>query len=190
MIMTCEICARPHRRRGVGDLLRCPRCGGPLAAAGAAKPRSRRARPLIAATLVLACAMTAVAARTPIVRVAPATARIYAAIGLPVNLRGVAFDDLHTSIVEAEGRRVLTVEGALVNLRDRKVETSDMRIALRDAQSHEIYAWTVHAPKPALEPREQTAFRLRLASPPAGAEEVMVRFASAFDKRVSIEDGL
>jgi hypothetical protein len=188
MLMTCNICARPHRSRRVGDLLRCPRCGGPLAPAK--KPRSRRTPPLIAAALALAVVMTAVAARTPIVRVAPATARIYAAIGLPVNLRGVAFDDLHTSIVEADGRRVLTVEGALVNLRDQKVETSDMRIALRDAQSHEIYAWTVRAPKPTLEPREQTAFRLRLASPPAGAQEVMVRFASAFDKRVSIEDGL
>ena len=28
MLLTCEICARPHRSRGVGDLLRCPRCGG------------------------------------------------------------------------------------------------------------------------------------------------------------------
>jgi hypothetical protein len=172
----------------VGDLLRCPRCGGPLVAAE--KPRSRRATPLIVAVLVLAAGMAVVAARTPIVRVAPATARIYAAIGLPVNLRGVAFDEVHTSIVEADGRRVLTVEGALVNLRDQKVETSDMRIALRDAQSHEIYVWTAHAPKAALEPREQTAFRLRLASPPSGAQEVMVRFASNFDKRASIEDGL
>jgi hypothetical protein len=134
--------------------------------------------------------MVAVAARTPIVRVAPTTARVYAAIGLPVNLRGIAFDDLQTTIVEADGRRVLTVQGALVNLRDQKAETSDMRIALRDAQSHEIYVWTAHAPKASLDPREQTAFRLRLASPPPGAQDVMVRFASATDKRASIEDGL
>jgi len=65
-----------------------------------------------------------------------------------------------------------------------------MRIAVRDAGSHEIYVWTTHAPKTALEPREQTSFRLRLASPPLGAHDVMVRFASAADRRAPIEDGL
>jgi hypothetical protein len=188
MLMTCEICARPQQSRSVGDLFRCSRCGGPLKPPTKAAPR--RSTSLVVGLLILAAGMAAVAARTPIVRIAPAAARVYAAIGVPVNLRGVAFDDLHTSIVEADGRRVLTVEGALVNLRDQKVETTDMRIALRDAQSHEIYVWTAHAPKTALEPREQTSFRLRLASPPSGAQEVMVRFASASDKRAAIEDGL
>jgi hypothetical protein len=145
---------------------------------------------LLSVALILAGAMGAVAAREPIVRAVPAAASLYAVIGLPVNLRGVAFEDLRTNIVEADGRRVLTVEGSLVNLRDRKVETSEMRIALRDAQSHEIYVWTAQAPKAALEPREQTSFRLRLASPPPGAHDVMVRFASASDKRAPIEDGL
>ena len=189
MLMTCEICARPCHSRSAGGPARCPRCGGALTAASSTRQGRRSARLLII-VLVSVSAMGAVAAREPIVRIVPATAPVYAAIGLPVNLRGVAFDDLRTKIVEADGRRVLTVEGALVNLRDRKVETSDMRIAVRDAGSHEIYVWTTHAPKTALEPREQTSFRLRLASPPLGAHDVMVRFASAADRRAPIEDGL
>jgi hypothetical protein len=134
--------------------------------------------------------MAAVAAKEKIVRWAPATARVYAAIGLNVNLRGVAFNDLRTSVVEADGRRVLTVEGALVNLTGEKVETQDMRIALRDVESREIYVWTTRAPKAELQPREETSFRLRLASPPPGAREVMVRFAAVSDKSAPIGDGL
>src|SRR5258708_39508415 len=42
-----------------------------------------------AAVAIVACAMTAIAARKPIVRAAPAAARVFAAIGLPVNLRGL-----------------------------------------------------------------------------------------------------
>jgi hypothetical protein len=150
----------------------------------------RRAARFVAIVLVFACAMAAVAARGPIVRAAPATARIYAAIGLPVNLRGVAFADLRTSLIEADGRRVLTVEGALINLRDVAAKIADMRIALRDAEGHEIYVWTSRAPKSELEPRAQTSFRLRLASPPAGAHDVTVRFATAADKLAPLEDRL
>ncbi|HEV3045643.1 MAG TPA: hypothetical protein VGY52_17400 [Roseiarcus sp.] len=150
----------------------------------------RSAAPLLAVSLALAGAMAAIAAREKIVRFAPATAHLYAAIGLPVNLRGLAFNDLRTRVVEADGRQVLTVEGALVNLTAEKVETSDMRIALRDVESREIYVWTTHAPKAELQPREETSFRLRLASPPPGAREVMVRFAAASDKGAPLEGGL
>jgi hypothetical protein len=177
--VTCAICAHSFRldsqqRRAS----RCPRCGavGAFAAAPAGRPR---AKTLLIAAIVLAAAATAVAARGPIVRVAPGAARVYAAIGLPVNLRGLAFADVKTSLVEGDGGRVLTVEGALVNLRDRKTEAPDMRIALRDAGNHEIYAWTAHAPKAVLSAREQAPFRLRLAAPPVGAEQVVVRFATA-----------
>jgi hypothetical protein len=77
---------------------------------------------------------------------------------------------------------VLTVEGALVNLRGQKTEVPDMRIAVRDADSREIYVWTTRPPKAALEAREETPFRLRLASPPPGARQVMVRFGSVSEK--------
>jgi hypothetical protein len=188
MLMTCEICARPDQVRGGGST-RCTRCGGTLAPL-ASKSRLRSAAPLLAVGLALAGAMAAIAAREKIVRFAPATAHLYAAIGLPVNLRGLAFNDLRTRVVEADGRQVLTVEGALVNLTAEKVETSDMRIALRDVESREIYVWTTHAPKAELQPREETSFRLRLASPPPGAREVMVRFAAASDKGAPLEGGL
>jgi hypothetical protein len=177
--VTCAICSHSFRPSGEPHPSpRCPRCGA-VGAFASAPARRKRAKTLLIAALIVGAAMTAVAARGPVVRVAPEAARVYAAIGLPVNLRGLAFADVKTSLVDGDSGRVLTVEGALVNLRDRKTEAPDMRIALRDAADHEIYAWTAHAPKAALAAREQAPFRLRLAAPPAGAERVVVRFATA-----------
>jgi hypothetical protein len=185
--MICAICAHSFRgEAGVGAHERCPRCGAGAIVAHA-PPRRPRGKVLLAALIILGVAATALAARAPITRAAPAAARVYAAIGLPVNLRGVSFEDVKTSLVNGEGGRVLTIEGALVNLRDGKTEAADMRIALRDAASHEIYAWTAHAPKAVLAPREQAPFRLRLAAPPIGATEVMVRFATSAEEAESAE---
>src|SRR5579883_2959280 len=177
MLVTCRICRLPFE--GSGPEARCERCGAPRSPA---RNRFRAAAPVLAAALALAGAMAAVAARDKLVRLAPITARAYAAIGLPVNLRGIAFDDLRTSIVEAERGQVLTIEGAVVNLTARKLEIPEMRIAVRDADSREIYVWTTRPPKPELEPRGEASFRLRLASPPAGAHEVMVSFAAGAEK--------
>ncbi len=176
MLVTCRTCGRPFD--GSGPETSCERCGG----RSSARNRLRAAGPVAAVILALVGGMAAVAARDKIVRLAPITARAYAAIGLPVNFRGLAFDDLRTSIVEAERGQVLTIEGAVVNLTARKLEIPEMRIAVRDANSREIYVWTARPPRPDVAPRGEASFRLRLASPPAGAHEVMVRFASASEK--------
>ncbi len=177
MLSTCRICGAPLDG-GVGRE-RCRRCGAEVIAPVA---RWRRATPYLAIAAGVIGAMAAIGAREKIVRFAPITAQGYAAIGLPVNLRGLAFNEFRTSVVEAEGRRVLTIEGALVNLRAQKTEVPYMRIAVRDAAAREIYVWTTRPPKAALDPHEETSFRLRLASPPPGAREVMVRFASVSEK--------
>ncbi|HLJ72917.1 MAG TPA: DUF3426 domain-containing protein [Roseiarcus sp.] len=188
MFAACGNCGRQFESGG--GVRFCPRCGGSAAADGFFRRRVRAAAPVLALGLALAGAMGAVGARDRLVRWVPATAPAYAAIGLPVNLRGIAIDGVGASIVETAGRRVLTVEGSMVNLRGQKAEIPDMRIALRDANAHEIYVWTARPPKAALDPREETSFRLRLASPPAAAHDVLVRFASAIEKSAPAGDKL
>jgi hypothetical protein len=133
--------------------------------------------------------MGAVAARTAIVRLTPGAARLYSAVGLAVNLRGMALETVHAALDEANGKQTLTVDGALVNLRDETLETPIIRIAVRDAEKREIYVWSAKASTAKLRPGERGAFRTRLAAPPEEAHDVMVRFASASEALMPVEDG-
>jgi predicted Zn finger-like uncharacterized protein len=147
-------------------------------------------RRTIGAIAIVACAMAVVAARKPVVKAVPATARVFAALGLPVNLRGLTLDNVHTNIFDLGDRKMLVVEGAVVNLRDASTETPNMRIALRGADKRELYVWTAPPPKAKLGPNESAAFRTRLAAPPDGVNDVLVKFASVGDKLSPIKDGL
>jgi hypothetical protein len=122
-----------------------------------------------------------VVCRTDIVRLLPQTASLYAAVGLPVNLRGLAFENLHMSRVEQEGVGVLVVEGSIVNLTSRPVEVPRLRLAVRNEAKQEIYAWTAPPGRSILAPGDKLPFRSRLASPPTDAREVQVRFFNRRD---------
>lgn len=129
-----------------------------------------------------ASAMAAVGARDAIVRLAPATARFYAAIGLPVNLRGVAIESLRATTIEDGGARVLLVAGEIVNLRATETAVADLRITLRGDDGRELYVWTTRGAKDRLAAGERAPFRARLASPPDGVRDVLVKFGAPGDK--------
>ena len=93
--------------------------------AGRASRRQRRAVAAMAPALVLVglviAGVTAIAARAAIVSTAPATAAVYAAVGLPVNLRGLAIDDVRATVAQqTKGQGELLVTGEIANLRDRE----------------------------------------------------------------------
>ena len=122
-----------------------------------------------------------IGARNEVVRYFPQTASLFAAIGLPVNLRSLSFEDVKITKEERDGVPVLMVEGNIVSVTKRAVEVPRLRFAIRNASGQEIYAWTAAAPRSILEPGEKIEFRSRLASPPAEAADVMVRFVGAQD---------
>jgi hypothetical protein len=114
--------------------------------------------------------------RTDIVRHAPQTAKLFEAVGLPVNLRGLVFEDVRLSEETQDGVPVLVIDGAIANIVGRTVEVPRLRLALRSGAGVEVYAWTALPSKPSLNPGEKLPFRSRLASPPADAKDVVVRF--------------
>ena len=122
-----------------------------------------------------------IGARNEVVRYFPQTASLFAAIGLPVNLRSLSFEDVKITKEERDGVPVLSVEGNIVSVAKRPVEVPRLRFAIRNSSGQEIYAWTAAAPRSILEPGEKIEFRSRLASPPAEAADVMVRFVGAQD---------
>lgn len=119
--------------------------------------------------------------RKDVVRFAPQTAPLYAAIGLPVNLRGLVFDGVRTTRETADGVSVLIVEGTIVSVSSRTVEVPRLRFGVRNAAGLEVYAWTSVPPRAVLPPGETVEFRSRLASPPADGRDVVVRFFNRRD---------
>jgi hypothetical protein len=125
--------------------------------------------------------------RADIVRLLPQTASLYAAVGLPVNLRGLSFQNIHMSRLEHEGVGLLVLEGSIVNIAARPVEVPRLRFAVHNEARHEIYAWTMRPPRSILGPGDTLAFRSRLASPPLDARKVQVRFFNAHDVVAGLE---
>jgi hypothetical protein len=153
------------------------------------RPPWRLPRPgLPAAILVLAAAMIALlAGRSEIVRHAPQTASLYAAIGMPVNLRRLDFEGVKTARENHNGVPVLVVEGTIVSHAENAVEVPQLHFAIRNPAGLEIYRWTASPDRPMLAPGEQMAFRSRLAAPPAESNEVMVRFLDRYDEVAGLQ---
>jgi predicted Zn finger-like uncharacterized protein len=124
--------------------------------------------------------------RVDIVRKLPQTASFYELAGLSVNLRGLAFHGITTSTVRHDGTPVLVVEGNIVNDTRKPLRVPQLRFALRDAAAQEIYSWTASADRTSLPPGQAMTFRARLASPPAVAHDVVLRFVSRRDVVASI----
>lgn len=114
--------------------------------------------------------------RSDVVKILPQTASLYAAVGLPVNLRGLAFSSVTTTTESQDGVPVLVVEGTIEATSKRVVQVPRLRISLLNPSGQEVYAWTALPSRSLLSPGETLAFRSRLASPPADGHDVIVRF--------------
>jgi predicted Zn finger-like uncharacterized protein len=119
--------------------------------------------------------------RTDVVRWLPQTASLYAAIGLPVNLRGLVFANVTTERETHEDVEVLVVEGSIINDYKRAVEVPRLRFSVRNKSGHEVYSWTALPNRNVLLPGESLPFRSRLASPPREADRLQVRFFNRRD---------
>jgi predicted Zn finger-like uncharacterized protein len=150
------------------------------AAARARRLREQLGSPAIIAVLALLVALL-FAWRTPIVRIAPQMASFYAAIGMPVNLRDLVFQDVTTFNETRDGVPTLVIEGKIASIARAPVEVPELRLALRDANRLEIVSWTAAPEQTSLAPGEKLTFRSRLATPPEHGHDVVVRFLAKRD---------
>ncbi|MGU3362070.1 zinc-ribbon domain-containing protein [Methylobacterium sp. M6A4_1b] len=115
--------------------------------------------------------------RATVVRAMPQSAGLYARVGLPVNLRGVAFRDVVAFQSPGEGAQgQLVVEGDLVGVAE--VAVSPIEIEVRDGHDQPLYRWRIAPPRTALEKGETARFRASLSAPPAQGRSVRVHFAA------------
>jgi predicted Zn finger-like uncharacterized protein len=164
-------------------------------AANSAEPKPRRRRPpaarkkeklklnpLPVILVILLCTVTALFVwRKDIVRRAPQMASLYRALGMDINLRGLVFSDIKVTNDIYDGVPVIIVEGTIVSQTNMAVDVPRIRFAVQNAAGHEVYTWTAVPSQPVLEPGARLPFKSRLASPPADAHNIAVRFFTRRD---------
>jgi hypothetical protein len=106
----------------------------------------------------------------------PQTAAFFRMMGIGVNLRGLAFQDVKISTEIVDNKPVLLIEGVIEDVTRRSIELPRLRFIVRDAKGSDLYAWNAVLEQPGLNPGDKTWFKTRLASPPAEGREIAVRF--------------
>ena len=90
-----------------------------------------RFRIAIAAGLVLLVGGIAFA-RDSVVRTLPGTAKLYAAVGVPINLRGLEFRGVRPELATEGDNRTLMVEGEVANVTRKAQDVPPIAIAIRN----------------------------------------------------------
>jgi predicted Zn finger-like uncharacterized protein len=150
----------------------------------AARKRQNRWKKIplpVAIVVLIAISAGLLLGRKEVVRYVPQLASFYSAIGMPVNLRGLAFADLKIGNEIHDGVPVLVVEGLIVSMVSTPSDLPRIRFALRNASGAEVYSWTSPPSQPTLGAFEVLPFRSRLASPPAEGHDIQVRFFTRRD---------
>jgi predicted Zn finger-like uncharacterized protein len=151
----------------------------------ARRVKARRSSHWTALILVLfAFNVALIGARSEVVRFFPQTASLFSAIGLPVNLRNLKFENMRISKETQEGLSALVIEGNIVSIAGKPTEVPRLRFAARDAAGQEVYTWSSMPSRSTIGPGEKLEFRSRLVSPPESATDVVVRFFGPQDSVV------
>lgn len=151
----------------------------PVAAPNERISGQRRIPSIVAAGALIAASMAFIGMRTQIVQAVPRTATLYAALGLPVNLRGLSLENFHAIAIGDGQPTMLGIEGEIKNLRGRMTSVPPLHLAIRGADGRILYSWVVAPQKTRLGANETANFRARLATPPAEGQSVLVDFVPA-----------
>lgn len=115
--------------------------------------------------------------RVEVVRLLPGAAKAYARLGIPVNVRGLQFENVRYSWSVDAGRPTLEVSGDIVNVTAQSLKVPTVVFALQNEADVEVYQWAADVRKEPLAARDRTRFVARIPTPPKSIRSVQVRFA-------------
>jgi hypothetical protein len=141
--------------------------------------------PILAASLAVIL-FGLLVARSSVVAAMPQLASLYRSIGVPVNLRGLIFENVKTTQEDSDAGPVFLVEGTITNVAKSTVEVPRLRFAVRNGTGDEVYEWTALPSRSVLGRGEHLPFKTRLASPPSDGREVVARFFNRRDAAAGI----
>jgi predicted Zn finger-like uncharacterized protein len=131
----------------------------------------------ISAGGALALCVALVAMRDVVISVWPQAKGIYAMAGLAAAEPGIEIRNGGYERQYKDGVPMLAIAGEVHNPSPKEQAVPLVRIALRDKDAKEIFAWNVESGVETLQPGETKAFRTTLASPPSGAAEITFGWA-------------
>jgi len=132
---------------------------------------------IAAVVLLLVVVAGGLLLRTEIVKLAPAMAGVYSALGIGVNVVGLEFSEVSTLMSRRGDSDVISVTATIRGVEARRVVVPAVVVSLLDAKGASLYQWSVMPPAPDVEPGEAVAFSAELASPPKGATQLRLGFA-------------
>jgi len=111
----------------------------------------------------------------------PASGRLFAAIGTPVEVpgEGIEIADVTSSREVVEGVPVLLIEGRLTNVSTKVRTVPAVRASLLNQAAREVRTWVVPISEQRLLPGETVAFTTRLEKPPEEARELAITFVGS-----------
>ena len=124
--------------------------------------------------------------RNAVVEQVPDLAGFYAAVGLPVNLNGLTFENVQTLETLTDGAQILTVSGRIAAVADDEVSVPPVVVTLLGPGDSALYQWSVTPRTGELRPGETVDFETRLTQPPQGATRVRLSFGTSRQQTTAV----
>jgi predicted Zn finger-like uncharacterized protein len=121
--------------------------------------------------------------RVQVVEQFPSMAGIYAALGMPVNVIGLEFEQLNTLRTLRDGKDVLIVSADIVGVQKTPVVVPAVVVTLIDEAGNGIYEWSVTPEARDLMAGERVGFETQLQMPPVSAARVRLSFTGGGSTR-------
>lgn len=156
-----------------------PKAGRRPPPRGKSEPKGRPVLAIGIGVLALLAVSAGAAAifREQVAGMVPGSAKLFAAVGLPVNTIGLNFETVTWKPTFVGGHPVMAVAGAIRNTTKHPVDTPPVRISLMDKQGRALAEYQLTVTNGVVPPGGVRHFATNLPEPPAG----MVRFDIAFD---------
>jgi predicted Zn finger-like uncharacterized protein len=132
-----------------------------------------------AAALVVALVAGAIGFRGEVIKLWPKSQTAYASLGLPVNSIGLVIEGVHAEPTFMGGRPVLSVTGALRNVKGEAVTSPPLRINLLNRAGKPIAAKVLRPVDPRIPAGATRHFAIAISDPPANARDLEVVFDTA-----------
>lgn len=114
--------------------------------------------------------------REQVVRLWPASSAAYAGLGFQVAGGGLVLEQVRVQPAFLAGRPVLSVSGAIRNVRDVPVEAPPVRLTLLNRAGQPVAAKIARPDDATIPPRARKRFTVTMLDPPSTARDLEVRF--------------